>query len=129
MAGTPDPGPDPSGDDGTNDCNSSFQSGQEPTLTGSRANCVSTDGAFDMVGNRAEWVADWVPLPTNCGGWGAFSNDAMCLLGASTSAEGPGALVRGGSVEFSLFASIGPHTVVGRKPSDAETFTGFRCAR
>ena len=28
-------------------------------LTGSRAACVSKRGAFDMVGNRSEWVSDW----------------------------------------------------------------------
>src|SRR4029453_15087663 len=69
--------------------------GVDPPLTpptGSRSGCVSTRGAFDMVGNVAEWVADWVPNSTNCVGWGNFSNDDMCLAGASTTATAPGAL-------------------------------------
>jgi formylglycine-generating enzyme required for sulfatase activity len=51
--GSPDPGPD----NGTTDCNTT---GVEPTLTtptGSRSGCVSTRGAFDMVGNVAEYPA------------------------------------------------------------------------
>src|SRR5690606_21045489 len=63
VTGTPDPGPD----NGTTDCNtfSVFAA----TLTGSRSACVSTHGAFDMVGNLFEWVADWVPRSTACGTW------------------------------------------------------------
>ena len=47
---------------------------------------MSARGAFDMVGNLDEWVADWVPRSDDpCPGlWGAFSNDAQCLGGAST---------------------------------------------
>src|SRR5712691_11542219 len=34
------------------------------------AGCVSDVGAFDMVGNLSEWVADWVPRSTfPCGSW------------------------------------------------------------
>ena len=58
VAGTPDPGPD----NGTTDCNTS--STDEVALTGSRSSCVSSRGAFDMVGNLFEWVADWVPRST-----------------------------------------------------------------
>ncbi len=55
VAGTPDPGPD----DGTTDCNTA--SAFKAIATGSRTACVSARGAFDMVGNLYEWVADWVP--------------------------------------------------------------------
>ena len=45
VAGTPDPGPD----NGTTDCNTNSSYVAEPP--GSRSSCVSSDGAFDMVGN------------------------------------------------------------------------------
>jgi hypothetical protein len=65
-----------------------------PGLTGT-AGCVSDAGAFDMVGNLSEWVADWVPRSTACPP-SLFGSDVNCLGGASTTA-GPSALVRGGS--------------------------------
>jgi hypothetical protein len=39
-------------------CNTSSSG---PVATGTAAGCVSDVGAFDMVGNVGEWVADWVP--------------------------------------------------------------------
>ena len=119
--GTPDPGPD----DGTTDCNSDTGS---VTLTGARSSCVAARGAFDMVGNLDEWVADWVPLSTGCSDWGSFSGDFMCLSGASTAAGGPGALLRGG--DFRTRSSAGPLAVVGSGgPFNSRAFIGFRCAR
>jgi hypothetical protein len=122
--GTPDPGPD----NGTTDCNSATGS---VSLTGARSSCVSARGAFDMVGNLAEWVADWVPLSTACPGWGGFSDDAMCLAGASEVATGPGGLLRGGSFSLSFGGTTaGPLTVTGGiHPSGSTIFIGFRCAR
>jgi hypothetical protein len=119
--GTPDPGPD----DGTTDCNT----GGTFTVdgTGARSACVSGRGAFDMVGNLEEWVADWVPLSTVCPGWGSFSGDEMCLAGADTTANGPGALLRGGS--FVVSGAAGPLRVIDLTPSHASRFIGFRCAR
>src|SRR5262249_26609182 len=52
--------PDPQGLPGAEDCNT-FGSANDPT--GSRANCVSDVGAFDMVGNVQEWVTEWAPTP------------------------------------------------------------------
>jgi formylglycine-generating enzyme required for sulfatase activity len=119
--GTPDPGPD----NGTTSCNSNTGSA---TLTGARSSCVSARGAFDMVGNLDEWVADWVPLSTECSGWGGFSDDFMCLFGASTTGGGPGALLRGG--DFRARSSAGPFAVVGSGgPFPSRVFIGFRCAR
>jgi hypothetical protein len=105
VTGTQDPGPD----NGTTDCNTA--SAFSRVATGSRSGCVSAFGAFDMVGNVDEWVADWVPRSTTCLGWGGFSNDIMCLAGAATSGTQPGALLRGGSFGDGAFA--GPLTVGG----------------
>jgi hypothetical protein len=119
--GTPDPGPD----NGTTDCNTEHLG--VPSLTGARAACVSARGAFDMVGNLVEWVADWMPLSTACAGWASFSDDFMCLAGASTEG-GPGALLRGGA--FFGGSINGPLMVVGTfEPSRSEDFVGFRCVR
>jgi formylglycine-generating enzyme required for sulfatase activity len=99
-----------------------------PAVTGSSPNCVSDFGALDMVGNVWEWVADWVPLSTDCPGWGTFSDDFMCLSGASTTAQGPGALFRGGGWESGTVA--GPFAVVGYLwPSVSSVGLGFRGAR
>jgi formylglycine-generating enzyme required for sulfatase activity len=119
--GTPDPGPD----NGTTDCNSATGS---VSLTGARSACVSARGAFDMVGNEDEWVADWVPHSTECPGWASFSNDDMCLAGASTTARGPGSLLRGGSFIISG-AGAGPLAVDATgEPSFSGNGIGFRCA-
>ena len=81
-----------------------------------------------MVGNLAEWVSDWVPLSTACPGWGRFSDDLMCLAGASTTEAGPGALVRGGG--FFGGSSSGPLAVLGTVVATAsDDFVGFRCVR
>jgi hypothetical protein len=118
---TPDPGPD----NRATDCNSATNL---VVGSGSRSACVSARGAFDMVGNLDEWVADWVPLSTTCPGWGGTSNDRMCLAGASTAVGGPGALTRGGA--FVDGPGAGPLSVVGgRRPSVSSGLVGFRCAR
>ena len=121
ATGTPDAG----ADNGTTNCNSNAGS---VTLTGDRKDCQSARGAFDMVGNVDEWVAEWVPLSTSCATWGGLSDDLMCLFGASTSAFGPGALLRGG--DFRNRTSAGPLAVVGSGgPFNSRAFIGFRCAR
>src|SRR5262249_30867660 len=60
AAGTPDPGV---ADDGATTC---VTTGDEPADTGSRPSCASVWGAFDMVGNVDEWVADWGDRSTSC---------------------------------------------------------------
>ena len=125
AAGTPDPGGNP----GEEECNTN--SG-EPVSTGSRANCVSVWEVFDMVGNVAEWVEDWVPRSALCLESKLFdgTDDDNCLAGAATD-TGPGVLHRGG--HFGLFGKGGRPGVFtvhgGNEPSDAFDVLGFRCAR
>lgn len=119
VTGSPDPGPD----NGTTDCNTGV-SGTVPT--GSRSSCVSAFGAYDMVGNCAEWVADWGPRSVGCGSW-ANSDDNQCLAGAAATAGEPGALVRGGHI-FS-FNAAGPLWIANNEPSFESIASGFRCSR
>jgi hypothetical protein len=124
VAGTPDPGPD----DGKTDCNTASAFNAIPA--GSRSGCQSARGAFDMVGNLDEWVADWVPRSTGCGTWGTGvspTGDDQCMAGAETTGE-PGALLRGGS--FVSGSLAGPLAVLGSAPPSLPSVTiGFRCAR
>jgi len=122
VTGSPDPGPD----NGTTDCRTA--SGFSAVPTGSRGSCVSAFGAFDMVGNLSEWVADWLPRSTTCGTWSG-SGDQQCLAGAATTGE-PGALLRGG--RFGDGSGAGPVAVgagSGVNPSWSTDSVGFRCAR
>jgi formylglycine-generating enzyme required for sulfatase activity len=120
AAGTPEG----AGDNGSTDCNAGLVF--DAVNTGSRSGCISNYGAFDMVGNVDEWVADWVPQSTACSSWSG-SADAQCLAGAATSGE-PGALLRGGNFDSSTAA--GPFSVFGRvSPSFSDYAFGFRCAR
>jgi len=124
VLGTPDPGPD----DGTTTCRTT---GATPVHTGSRSACVSSVGAYDMVGNVYEWTADWVPRATGCGTWptsvSPAPSDSQCLAGAATTL-GPGVLVRGGS--FSSGTSAGPLNIIALSgPSLVDASVGFRCAR
>jgi formylglycine-generating enzyme required for sulfatase activity len=120
AAGTPDPGTD----NGTTDCDVASAG---PVNTGSRSACVSRWGAFDMVGNVWEWVADWTPLSTACVTDLFGTGDLNCLAGASTTA-GPGALRRGG--HWVSGADAGVFAVSGTlDPSGAVIDVGFRCAR
>ena len=80
--GTPDPGTD----NGTTDCMIVVPG--QLWVTGSRSNCVSGVGAFDMVGSLAEWVGDWVSdLVGDCGPYGtsgsglSATGDYLCLPG------------------------------------------------
>jgi formylglycine-generating enzyme required for sulfatase activity len=90
---------------------------------------VSNVGAFDLVGNVLEWVADWEPRSTTCGSWGTFSDDMQCLAGADARPiTPPGALLRGGSFLFGTNAGV--FTVDGtHQPSLALFGVGFRCGR
>ncbi len=95
--------------------------------TGANPGCVSRFGANDMVGNLWEWVADWVPASAAAPGWGTFSDDAMGLSGASTTATGPGAPIRGG--RFDNGTAAGPFAVFTTLPWSSGFDLGFRGAR
>jgi hypothetical protein len=122
--GTPDPGPD----NGISDCNSG--SAFAAVASGSRSACVSSRGAFDMVGNLYEWTADWVPASDafGCPYWGAAANDDMCLLGANPMPAAPGVITRGGY--YGHGSDAGPLAVDAfSQAHDGYDFLGFRCAR
>ena len=130
AAGTPDPGTD----NQATDCNISGGSPFAVTATGSRSNCVSNFGAFDMVGNLFEWVADWIQHNADIDG-GSFSTALYGMDGifgideASAFADRfPAALVRGGYFEHGpvagVFALLADHA-----PSHSNNNFGFRCAR
>src|SRR5262249_45280602 len=122
AAGTPDPGTD----NGSTDCNITDQGfpANHPGKTGSRANCVSGWGAFGMVGNLWEWVADWGAPATDCK-TALYNGDANCLAGDNPT-RGPAALIRGGP--FGSGMSAGVFAVSGgSQPSDASDSVGFRC--
>jgi len=129
--GTPDPGTN----NGTTDCN--ITTGVFSAVnTGSRSNCESEWGAWDMVGNVIEHVQDWVPLSQACGiqSWSAaatFNDDLMCLFGADTGgARFPGAVVRGGRFDSSMANREGVYAVTGDiPPTGTNAILGFRCAR
>ena len=140
AAGTPTDY-EPGADDGVNDCNTS--TAQHVTATGSRKRCVSSFGAFDMVGNVIEWTADWiqgssVPFAPSVGTTGPdFGNDFM--LGTNpASSEGsgtnfPSAITRGGGFRAGLFSPNGAGAGVFAlnahfSPAYSAEDSGFRCA-
>ncbi len=131
AAGTPDPG---NADDGATTC---VTNSPNPANTGARSACVSKWGAFDMVGNVEEWVADWADIRQSCTDWtsqtGLAGGDVSCFGGPGDSGGHPnqsipGALIRGGSwftgTNAGVFAVFG-----GFNPSESHIYIGFRCAR
>jgi len=128
AAGTPDSSP----------CN--VGPGGAVANTGANVGCISDYGANDMVGNVAEWVADWDEqsfLPSSsCGNWPAgFGDDQSCLGKASGDfpTRLPGALIRGGAFGGQSGTSAGAFALVAGlnlgSPGVAGSFLGFRGAR
>ena len=133
--GTPDPWPQ---DDPANQCN---LSGPSAALTGTRSKCVSDVGAFDMVGNVIEFVADWGPLATAGTTWDVFlpgfGGDVSNIGGApnGTIYGLPGTTLRGGSFAagsggFGELAGVYAIDQNGAPNSIGNaTAAGFRCAK
>jgi formylglycine-generating enzyme required for sulfatase activity len=123
AAGTPDPG---AADDGTTTC---ATNSADIVRTGSRRACRSNWGAFDMIGNAAEWVADWLPLAGDCQDvwpFDDFNGDRVCLAPGGDSI--PAALKRGGT--FLSGTTAGVFTVTGDyDPTFFDVASGFRCGR
>ena len=130
AAGTPDMGDSP----GAEDCNTASAG---VSLTGTRENCVSSWGAYDMTGNAWEWVADWMQANNDIddgtastatyGGDGIFGVDEAF----PTEDHFPAALIRGGSFGddtragvFALAATVGPSF-----DAEGTETIGFRCGR
>lgn len=127
ATGTPDPG---LADDGTTTCNTTRPSSSvDLVLTGTRAKCRSNWGAFDMVGNAEEWVADWGPRADSCNTqWSSYHGSDLACVGAPAQPTVPSALVRGGG--FLDDERAGVFAVRNDfEPSFGDVGVGFRCAR
>jgi formylglycine-generating enzyme required for sulfatase activity len=130
-----------------------------PVPTGSRSACVSSAGAYDMVGNVWELTADWQPLATGCTQWGPdMGNDITCvgltdepidpiqfrgpwrgmlrqvgvrLFRVETTSPVPGmpSSVIRGG-NFAIEERAGVHAIFASIPPNTQSrSTGFRCAR
>jgi formylglycine-generating enzyme required for sulfatase activity len=122
VAGTPDPGVD----DLATLC--SINPPLLPVATGSRPSCVSRWGAFDMIGNLAEWVGDWGDSGTSCTFWPSSSGDDFSCIGGDGSVNFPGATLRGGSSSNGTGAGAFAIDTFS-SPTVSHPTIGFRCAR
>lgn len=140
--------PDPPNDWGSTGCNLGKNSASLPDPTGSRDRCVSSVGAFDMVGNVWEWVdgsvtlgqygnrtvpssgfvtsvdSDGVPVVTAANTDPAFNDDYFW----ADASQGVSGMIRGGYWGIDSDAGLyAINTVI--PPTFTGTGAGFRCVK
>ena len=117
------------GDDGSTTCATESGVG----VTGSRSQCVSNWGVYDMIGNVAEWTADWISgsgeVTSGIAGSGYGDSDSVIDVRPAQYGDAlfPAVLVRGGDAADGSDAGVfhmGAH--IG--PSYRSATLGFRCA-
>jgi len=97
-----------------------------PVRTGSLPGCVSDVGAFDMVGNVQEMVAEWGVRGADCTTWpAAFGSDYACF-GAGPVLL-PAHISRGGSFSEGTGAGVFAATTRMGPPSAPDYAVGLRC--
>jgi hypothetical protein len=99
-----------------------------PMRTGSLPGCVSDVGAFDMVGNVQEMVAEWGVRGADCTTWpAAFGSDYACFGAAPVLL--PAYISRGGSFNEGTGAGVFAATTKMGPPSSPDYAVGLRCVR
>lgn len=113
-----------------------------PSNTGARPACVSDVGAYDMVGNLHEWVAEWVQggnptwAPTYVTQSDLYGSDYVASVNPAVSPPNttthttrlPAATRRGGAYDHGLDAGV--FTVdYNASPEHSTLLSGFRCAK
>ncbi len=139
--------PDPSSGWGPDDCHVNKNWEKQPGLTGSGKNCVSSAGAYDMIGNIWEWVNEEIqdgkykdlelpesgyvqsvntsglPIETNKEPEEAYYNDYFWIK-----SKGIRGMARGGYWDNK--SDAGKYAVyLVSPPSFVGTGVGFRCAK
>ncbi len=114
----------------------------EPSNTGAHTACVSDVGAYDMVGNLHEWVAEWVQggsptwAPNYVTQSAIFGGDYVASVNPATyppntathTTRLPAATRRGGAYDHGLDSGV--FTVdYNSSPEDSSLVIGFRCAK
>ncbi|MCI0528870.1 MAG: formylglycine-generating enzyme family protein [Nitrospira sp.] len=131
AAGTPTDY-EPGADNGTTDCNTSTAAAV--VTTGSRSRCVSNWRVFDMVGNLAEWVEEWIQDNEDIDGGttstALYGNDTIFGIDEAfpVTDRFPAAILRGGHFLGAGPAQDGVFWLDAcSTPSETSGAFGFRC--